>query len=224
VSARILFVEDDDAVRETASLLLEAAGLEVTGEGDGLAALDRFRAEGADLVVLDLMLPSVGGFDICREIRRRSMVPILMLTARSSTADLVAGLELGADDYLTKPFEPSELVARVRALLRRTSSGDDEVVSVRRLRIDPAAFRVEKDGEEVSLSATEFRLLLELARHPGQVFTREVLLDRVWNYDYLGDSRLVDMAIKRLRDKVEDDPSEPSAIRTVRGVGYRFDA
>jgi two-component system response regulator MtrA len=224
VSARILFVEDDDAVRETASLLLEAAGLEVTGEGDGLAALDRLRAEGADLVILDLMLPSVGGFDICREIRRRSMVPILMLTARSSTADLVAGLELGADDYLTKPFEPSELVARVRALLRRTSGGDDEVVSARRLRIDPAAFRVEKDGEEVSLSATEFRLLLELARHPGQVFTREVLLDRVWNYDYLGDSRLVDMAIKRLRDKVEDDPSEPSAIRTVRGVGYRFDA
>ena len=223
MSPRILFVEDDGAVRETATLLLESAGLEVVAVGDGQRGLERFAAEGADLVVLDLMLPLIGGFDLCREIRARSSVPILMLTARTSTADVVAGLEVGADDYVTKPFEPSELIARVRALLRRTSDPAGDVVVIRDLRIDPAAYRVEKGGEEVTVSATEFRLLHELASHPGQVFTRDLLLQRVWHYDYLGDSRLVDMAVKRLRDKVEDDPHDPSAIKTVRGVGYRLD-
>jgi two-component system, OmpR family, response regulator MtrA len=221
---RILFVEDDPAVRETATLLLESAGLDVVAEANGQRGLERFTSAGADLVILDVMLPAVGGFDLCREIRSRSSVPVLMLTARTATADVVAGLEVGADDYVTKPYEPSELIARVRALLRRVGGPDDEVVAVRDLRIDPAAFRVEKGGEEVALSATEFRLLHELAAHPGQVFTREVLLERMWHYDYLGDSRLVDMAVKRLRDKVEDDPHAPAAIKTVRGVGYRFDA
>ena len=221
---RALLVEDDASVRETAGLLLERAGLEVTAVGDGRAALDQFQSESFDVVVLDLMLPSLHGFDVCREIRRRSGVPIIMLTARAEVPDVVAGLELGADDYVTKPFAGSELVARVRAVLRRGAAMEEaEVLRIGELDIDLAAFEARKDGELLELTATEFRLLAELAHHAGQVLTREVLLQRVWGYDYLGDSRLVDMAVKRLRDKLADDPADPRFIATVRGVGYRFE-
>ena len=221
----VLLVEDDASIREVATLGLEQAGLRVTAAGDGREGLDRFRQGGVDLVVLDVMLPSLDGFEVCREIRRESQAPIVMLTARSELHDVVVGLELGADDYVTKPFELPELVARVKAVLRRAApAGDGGTISVAGLEIDPDGFSARKGGEELQLTATEFRLLLELARRPKQVFTRDLLLELVWNYDYLGDSRLVDAAVQRLRAKVEDDPKQPALIKTVRGVGYRFDA
>ena len=221
---RVLLVEDDASIREVASMGLRGAGLGVETAADGRDALARFRAEPYDLVVLDIMLPELDGLEVCREIRRSSRVPILMLSARSDTVDIVVGLELGADDYVTKPFEMAELIARIRALLRRTHDPPlDEVLRVGELEIDPAAFRATRDGTDLQLTATEFRLLLELARRPGQVYTREVLLERVWEYEYLGDSRLVDIAVQRLRAKVEADPTAPRLISTVRGVGYRLE-
>jgi two-component system, OmpR family, response regulator MtrA len=225
VAERLLLVEDDASIREVTTLGLEQVGYRVTSTGDGRDALLRFRQEPFDLVVLDVMLPSLDGLDVCREIRRDSRTPIVMLSARGELHDVVVGLELGADDYVTKPFELPELVARVKAVLRRSSpaAAADGVVSTAGLEIDPAAFTVRRGADEIPLTATEFRLLLELARRPRQVFTRELLLERVWNYDYLGDSRLVDVAVQRLRSKIETDPSEPRLIRTVRGVGYRFD-
>jgi DNA-binding response OmpR family regulator len=224
VDERVLLVEDDASIREVAALGLKQAGYRVTSAVDGRDGLMRALREPVDVVILDVMLPSLDGFEVCREIRKQSRVPILMLTARTDTVDVVVGLESGADDYVTKPFEMAELVARVRALLRRSSSQPEETtVSVGGLELDPASFIATKDGRELSLTATEFRLLLEMARRPGQVFTREMLLDRVWNYDYLGDSRLVDVAIQRLRAKLEDDPAHPSVIATVRGVGYRLE-
>jgi DNA-binding response OmpR family regulator len=225
VDEHVLLVEDDASIREVATLGLQQAGLRVTAVGDGREGLDRFRGGGVDLVLLDVMLPSLDGFEVCREIRRESGTPIVMLTARSELHDVVVGLELGADDYVTKPFELPELVARIKAVLRRASpAGDDTTLNVAGLEIDPGGFTVRKGGEELALTATEFRLLLELARRPKQVFTRDLLLELVWNYDYLGDSRLVDAAVQRLRAKVEDEPKQPTLIRTVRGVGYRFDA
>jgi len=221
----VLLVEDDASIREVATLGLEQSGLRVTAVGDGREGLDRFRQGDVDLVVLDVMLPSLDGFEVCREIRRESQAPIVMLTARSELHDVVVGLELGADDYVTKPFELPELVARVKAVLRRAApTGDGGTINVAGLEIDPDGFTARKRGEELQLTATEFRLLLELARRPKQVFTRELLLELVWNYDYLGDSRLVDAAVQRLRAKVEDDPKQPALIKTVRGVGYRFAA
>ena len=221
----MLLVEDDASIREVATLGLEQSGLRVTSVGDGREGLDRFRQGGVDLVVLDVMLPSLDGFEVLREIRHDSQTPIVMLTARSELHDVVVGLELGADDYVTKPFELPELVARVKAVLRRAAPAEDVgMISVAGLEIDPEGFTARKRGEELQLTATEFRLLLELARRPKQVFTRELLLELVWNYDYLGDSRLVDAAVQRLRAKVEDDPKQPALIKTVRGVGYRFDA
>ena len=222
----MLLVEDDASIREVATLGLEQAGLRVTSVADGREALERFREGGIDIVLLDVMLPSLDGFGVCREIRRESAAPIVMLTARSELHDVVVGLELGADDYVTKPFELPELVARMKAVLRRSAPAADggDALRVGGLEIDPQAFMVRKDDRELALTATEFRLLHELARRPKQVFTRDLLLELVWNYDYLGDSRLVDAAVQRLRAKVEDDPKKPKLIRTVRGVGYRFDA
>ena len=220
----LLLVEDDSSIREVATLGLEQAGFRVTASGDGRDALIVFRQGSFDLVVLDVMLPSLDGFEVLREIRGDSQTPVVMLSARDGLHDIVVGLELGADDYVTKPFELPELVARIKAVLRRsTAAPSDGVISVDDLEIDPGAFSVRRGGEDVALTATEFRLLLELARRPKQVFTRELLLELVWNYDYLGDSRLVDVAVQRLRAKVEDDPKQPRLIQTVRGVGYRFD-
>jgi DNA-binding response OmpR family regulator len=223
VDEHVLLVEDDPSIREVASLGLEQAGFRVTATGDGRDALVRFKQGPFDLVVLDVMLPSLDGLEVCREIRRESQMPIVMLSARSELHDVVVGLELGADDYVTKPFELPELVARIKAVLRRSTAGPSEgAISVAGLEIDPAGFSVRKGGEDVALTATEFRLLLELARRPKQVFTRDLLLELVWNYEYLGDSRLVDVAVQRLRGKIEDDPAQPKLIQTVRGVGYRF--
>ena len=224
MDGNVLFVEDDRSIREVTRLALEQAGFRVTACGDGREGLALFARERFDLVLLDVMLPGVDGFEVCREIRKDHRTPIIMLTARTDTVDVVVGLELGADDYVSKPFQPAELVARVRAVLRRAQAVDaNDVLSVGEIEIDEPAFRATQGGRELSLTATEFRLLCELARRPGQVFTREMLLERVWGYEFLGDSRLVNVAIQRLRAKVEDDPAHPSLITTVRGVGYRLE-
>ncbi|MER7335818.1 MULTISPECIES: response regulator transcription factor [unclassified Micromonospora] len=223
MEGRVLVVEDDASIREVTALGLRRAGFRVDTAVDGREALAAWRARPPDLIVLDVMLPGLDGIEVCREIRRTSGVPILMLTARTDTVDVVVGLECGADDYLRKPFDLPELVARVRSALRRASTPVvAAVVEVAGLEIDPGSFVVRKDGREVALTATEFRLLRELARRPGQVFTREVLLERVWQHGYLGDSRLVDVAVQRLRAKIEDDPAHPRLVRTVRGAGYKL--
>jgi two-component system response regulator MtrA len=227
VDARILVVEDDPSIREVTALGLRAAGFDVETAADGVAALERWRADRPDLVLLDVMLPRLDGLEVCRAIRKESTIPIVMLTARGDTIDVVVGLESGADDYLKKPFEMPELVARVRAALRRRSHDVPEsglpadAIRLGALHIDPAGRSVDRDGQDIQLTRTEFDLLHELARRPGQVFTRELLLDRIWGYDYLGDSRLVDVAIGRLRAKVEADPAAPALILTVRGAGYK---
>jgi two-component system response regulator MtrA len=224
VDERLLLVEDDGSIREIASIGLKAAGFRVATAIDGREGLARVRAESFDAVILDVMLPSLDGFEVCREIRKFSQVPVVMLTARTDLIDVVVGLESGADDYVRKPFELPELIARVRAVLRRAGAeAQPAPIVAGRLEIDPAGFTARKDGVELALTATEFRLLVELSRRPGQVFTRELLLQRVWDYEYLGDSHVVDVAIGRLRAKVEDDPSHPALIKTVRGVGYRMD-
>ena len=224
MDARVLLVEDDVSVRESTALLLERAGFRVTSVADGGEALELLSGQRFDVVVLDILLPGMDGLEVCRELRRHSQMPIVMLTARADTSDVVAGLELGADDYVTKPFEGVELIARVRAVVRRATTEDQSpVLNIRGLSIDPGAFSVHREGHQIDLTATEFRLLHELVRNRGQVLTREVLLERVWGYDYLGDSRLVDMALKRLRNKIGDDPKDPLFITTVRGVGYRFE-
>ena len=221
---RLLLVEDDSSISEIVAIGLTAAGFRVITATDGRDGLARARDGGFDAVILDVMLPSLDGFEVCREIRKVSRVPVVMLTARTDLVDVVVGLESGADDYVRKPFELPELIARLRAVLRRNAApAGATAIQARGLEIDPAAFTVRKDGAEVALTATEFRLLVELAKRPGQVFTRELLLQRVWDYDYVGDSHLVDVAIGRLRAKVEDDPARPALIKTVRGVGYRLD-
>jgi DNA-binding response OmpR family regulator len=224
MSARVLLVEDDESVRRSTGLLLERAGLEVDGVASGEDALVDIARQRYDLVLLDVMLSGIGGFEVCRRVRALSQVPIVFLTARADVTDVVAGLELGADDYVVKPFEGAELIARVRAVLRRNEKEPAApTIEVGGIVVDRAGFSVTKRGKPLDLSATEFRLLVELTNHAGQVQTREMLLERVWGYDYLGDSRLVDMAVKRLRDKIEDDTRNPSYITTVRGVGYRFE-
>ena len=221
---RLLLVEDDASIREIAYIGLDAAGFRVVTATDGRDGLTKVRANGFDAVILDVMLPSLDGFEVCREIRKFSRVPVVMLTARTDLIDVVVGLESGADDYVKKPFELPELIARLRAVLRRAAAPSESTqMLVGGLEIDPGSFTVRKSGTELALTATEFRLLLELAKRPGQVFTRELLLERVWDYEYLGDAHVVDVAIQRLRAKVEDDPSHPVLIKTIRGVGYRLD-
>ena len=222
----MLFIEDDDQIRLALRMALEDEGYQVLDAVNGRSGLEVFAANEVDLVLLDLRLPDISGFEVCREMRSTSIVPIIIITAQTDTHDLVAGLEAGADDYVTKPVVPKELAARIRALLRRmnlretpstsrpTQFGDVE------LRRDQGI--VLKAGVELSLTKTEFRLLCEFADHAGAVLSRDQLLERVWGYDYLGDSRLVDAHVHRLRVKVEDQPDHPVLIVTVRGVGYRM--
>jgi two-component system response regulator MtrA len=224
VDARILLVEDDPSIREVTAIGLGAAGFAVTTAVDGVDGLDRFRADPFDLILLDIMLPRLDGYEVTRQIRKTSTVPVVMLTARGDTMDVVVGLEAGADDYVRKPFDLPELIARIRAALRRAgTTADDGTEELRlgNLVIDIAGRTVTRDSADVPLTRTEFDLLEELVRHAGQVLSRDVLLDRVWGYDYLGDSRLVDVAIQRLRSKVEADPAAPELIQTVRGAGYQ---
>lgn len=225
VGTRILTVEDDDRIRQAVVLALQDEGWDVDEAATGETALDRFRDHAADVVLIDIMLPGMDGFEVCRSIRRQSDVPIIMVTARNDTHDVVAGLEAGADDYLTKPFAPKELSARIRALLRRARNSDGgsmERVTVGDLEISPDEGTVSKGGEQLHLTKTEFKLLVELASQPGKVFSREVLLERVWGYDYFGDGRLVDVHVRRLRTKVEGDAANPRYVVTARGLGYKL--
>lgn len=224
MATRILTVEDDERIRTALRLALEDEGWEVDEVASGEEALTAFDRVPADVVLVDIMLPGIDGFDICRAIRKSSDVPIVMITARSDTHDVVAGLEAGADDYLTKPFAPKELSARIRALLRRARSSEDgssEIV-FNDLQILPDEGVVRVSGTEAHLTKTEFRLLVELASSPGRIFSREVLLERVWGLGYFGDGRLVDVHVRRLRTKIEPDPANPRHVVTVRGLGYKL--
>jgi len=224
VTTRILFVEDDEAIRETTRVALEDEGYLVDEATTGEEALGAFDRHPVDCVLLDLMLPGVNGFDVCRSLRQRSTVPIIMVTARSDTFDVVAGLEAGADDYVTKPFQPKELAARIRALMRRARGMEPPSSAIRLgtdLEILPDQGVVRRKGEEVHLTRTEFRLLCEMADGLGRMFTREMLLERVWGYDYFGDGKIVDVHVYRLRAKIEEDPTNPRHLITVRGLGYK---
>lgn len=222
--ARVLVVDDDVALAEMIGIVLKSEGFEAAFCADGDGALAAFRASQPDVVLLDVMLPGKDGTQVCREIRDESGVPIIMLTARSDTVDVVAGLEAGADDYVPKPFKPKELVARIRARLRRTDEPAPEVLSVGDVEIDVTGHRVTRDGRQISLTPLEFDLLVALARKPWQVFTREVLLERVWGYRHAADTRLVNVHVQRLRSKIEHDPENPEIVLTVRGVGYKAGA
>jgi DNA-binding response OmpR family regulator len=224
MGTRILAVEDDERIRAAVKLALEDEGWTVAEAATGEDALTQFQGEPADVVLIDIMLPGIDGFEVCRSIRRTSDVPIVMVTARADTHDVVAGLEAGADDYLTKPFAPKELSARIRALLRRARTSEVSSPHLRfgDLEIVPEEGVVRRNGRDVHLTKTEFRVLVELAQSPGRVFSREVLLERIWGYGYFGDGRLVDVHVRRLRTKVEADPANPRHVVTVRGLGYKL--
>jgi len=221
MSGRILVIDDDTALAEMIGIVLRADGFEPVFCDNGDRALEAFRRESPDVILLDLMLPGKSGIDVCREIRLESGVPIIMLTAKSDTVDVVLGLESGADDYVPKPFKPRELIARVRARLRRTSGALPATVRIADLEIDVAGHRVLRGEESIALTPLEFDVLVTLARSPGQVFTREVLLQDVWGYRHQADDRLVNVHIQRLRAKIERDPENPEIVLTVRGLGYK---
>ncbi|WP_442905143.1 MtrAB system response regulator MtrA [Gordonia sp. MMO-8] len=218
---RVLVVDDDAALAEMLTIVLRNEGFEPFVVGDGTQALTAVREVRPDLVLLDLMLPGMNGIDVCRVLRADSGVPIVMLTAKSDTVDVVLGLESGADDYMVKPFKPKELVARIRARLRRTEDEPAELLSIGPVEIDVPAHKVTRDGTLISLTPLEFDLLVALARKPRQVFTRDVLLEQVWGYRHPADTRLVNVHVQRLRAKVEIDPEKPEIVLTVRGVGYK---
>jgi DNA-binding response OmpR family regulator len=222
----LLFIEDDDGIRLALSMALEDEGYDVRQAPSGEAGLVEFRRTAPDLVLLDLRLPDMSGFDVCRALRAESIVPIIMITAQTDTHDMVAGLEAGADDYVTKPVVPKELAARIRALLRRVHL-QGKATTPTATRFGDVEIRREqgivlKGGSELNLTKTEFRLMCEFADHAGAVLSRDQLLERVWGYEYLGDSRLVDAHVRRLRLKVEDHPDDPKLIVTARGIGYRL--
>ena len=220
----ILVVEDEPTLRETLVEALESEGFRVTSAGDGRVALERFRADRPDLVLLDLMLPEISGIDVCRIIRAESPVPIIMLTARGSEVDKVVGLELGADDYVTKPFSLRELSARIRAIFRRgdqaSTTMNAAIVDLGSVQVDLAGHQILRDGAEIRVKPKVFELLAFLVRHAGQVVTRDQLLELVWGYDYAGETRTVDVHVHWLRAAVEVDPAQPTLIQTIRGVGY----
>nr|WP_174239856.1 response regulator transcription factor [Clavibacter michiganensis] len=222
-----MLVEDEASLSEPLAFLLQREGYEVDVVEDGPAAVASFDKDGADLILLDLMLPGLPGTEVCREIRTRSAVPIIMLTAKDSEVDIVVGLELGADDYVTKPYSTRELLARIRAVLRRRVEVDDEplnVLEVGSVRMDVERHTVEVDGREIAMPLKEFELLELLLRNAGRVLTRGQLIDRVWGSDYFGDTKTLDVHIKRIRSKIEREPSDPVLLVTVRGLGYRFEA
>jgi two-component system response regulator MtrA len=225
MNARILVVDDDTALAEMIGIVLRTEGFEPSFCADGGGAIDAFHASKPDLILLDLMLPGMDGIEVCSRIRAESGVPIIMLTAKSDTADVVKGLESGADDYMVKPFNPKELVARIRTRLRPAASApSSDVLRVGDLEIDVAAHEARRGDGRINLTPLEFDLLIALASKPQQVFTREMLLEQVWGYHYKADTRLVNVHVQRLRAKVEDDPDNPKIVMTVRGVGYRAGA
>jgi two-component system, OmpR family, response regulator MtrA len=221
MKGRVLVVDDDAALSEMIGIMLKGEGFEPMFVADGDHAVQAFRDTRPDLVLLDLMLPGLDGIDVCRQIRTESGVPIVMLTAKSDTVDVVLGLESGADDYIVKPFKSKELIARVRARLRRTDDPAPETLTIGDVTIDVAGHSVQRAGEPLNLTPLEFDLLVALARKPRQVFTREVLLEQVWGYRHAADTRLVNVHVQRLRAKIEKDPERPEIVVTVRGVGYK---
>ena len=221
MNARVLVVDDDTALAEMIGIVLRSEGFEPSFCGDGAQAVAAFQSTRPDLVLLDLMLPGMDGIEICARIREESGVPIIMLTAKSDTTDVVKGLESGADDYIVKPFNPKELVARIRTRLRPASTAATGTLSIGDLTLDVAGHEVRRGDELINLTPLEFELLLALALKPQQVFTREMLLEQVWGYHYKADTRLVNVHVQRLRAKVENDPDNPRIVMTVRGVGYR---
>ncbi|WP_026460060.1 MtrAB system response regulator MtrA [Schaalia suimastitidis] len=221
MSSHILVVDDDVALAEMIGIVLQSEGFTVSECADGAAALETFRKVAPDLVLLDVMLPGIDGIEICRLIREESDVPVVMLTARSDTTDVVAGLEAGADDYVPKPFKPKELVARVRARLRGRDDTSEELLKLGSIIVDVSGHVVRRNGEVIPLTPLEFDLLVALGRAPWRVFSREELLERVWGYRHAADTRLVNVHVQRLRSKIERDPEKPEVIVTVRGVGYR---
>jgi len=224
MALRILVVDDDTALAEMIGLVLEADGFEVALCADGTGAVAAFRDTRPDLILLDLMLPGIDGIEVCRRIRAESDVPIIMLTARSDTPDVVEGLEAGADDYVPKPFKTQELVARIKTRLRRTDTVPSEHLLIADVTIDVAGHEVRRGEQPIVLTPLEFDLLVALARKPWQVFSREVLLEQVWGYRHAADTRLVNVHVQRLRAKIEKDPERPEVVVTVRGVGYRAGA
>jgi len=226
---KILIVEDESSFSEALAFLLGKEGFEVSVAEDGRAALNMFSKEGADLILLDLMIPEISGVDVCRTIRTTSQVPIIMLTAKDAEIDKVVGLELGADDYVTKPYSSRELIARINAVLRRGISDSDlnidlEVISVGPIRLDTARHQASINGNPIALPLKEFELLEFLMRNSGRVLTRSQLIDRVWGGDYFGDTKTLDVHIKRLRAKIEVDPANPVLIQTIRGLGYKLES